>query len=74
MRMYPSRLASHHLLKIGAMGTVISQDYRTKNYSNMMKRSPLRLATILPSLMAISTVVVEMFSRDVARPSDLKLW
>ena len=37
---------------------VILKDHKTKVYSNVMGRSPTRLVTILPSLMAIDTVTV----------------
>ena len=39
---------------------IISQDHVIKKYTNVMGRSPLRLVTILPSLVNIETVVVEV--------------
>ena len=38
----------------------ISQDHVTKRSIKIMGRSPSRLVTILPSLVAMSTVVVEL--------------
>ena len=35
---------------------IILQDLVIKSYSNIMSKSPLRLVTILPSLVAIDTV------------------
>ena len=39
---------------------MILQDYVTEGSSNIMDRSPSMLVTILPSLVAIGTVVVEI--------------
>ena len=39
----------------------ISQDHGTKKHPNIMGMSPLRLVTLLLSLMAMDTVVVEMY-------------
>ena len=39
----------------------ISQDHRTKKHPNIMSMSPLRLVTLLLSLTAMDTEVVEMY-------------
>ena len=39
---------------------VISQDHMTKEWGNIMGRSPLWQVTILPNLVVIGTVVVEI--------------
>ena len=40
----------------------ISQDHRTKKHPNIMSMSPLRLVTLLLSLTAMDTAVVEMYN------------
>ena len=39
---------------------IISQDHVIKKQANVVRRSPLRLVTIAPSLVNIETVVVEV--------------
>ena len=45
---------------MNSMCHVLSQDHVTKESSNIMSKSPQRLLTILPSLVAIGTLAVEI--------------